>query len=204
MIRPPPLPQTVLSRSLLLTPQPSLCVIFPMTTWVSGWLVPWLDPRGVQQGGCFRSNVSPSLGGRKGNSGPLGSPRHAGGSGVGGDAGDADLRAAASESQSKGRSHTCPDTKGGWLSRVQFLPENISMSLSVHLSKPPGPRLCPLPSIQHILTLLSLLLHSPGTSLAPSTHQPDCGPSDLCPREQRMVLRIVPITGRGGARGLTH
>lgn len=74
---------------------------------------------------------------------------------------------------------------------------------------PRAPRLHLLPllmsqSYKQILTLKSLFLHSPCTSshawaqsLPPT--QPDRGHSDLCPREQRMVLRIVPVMGKGSS-----
>lgn len=61
-----------------------------------------------------------------------------------------------------------------------------------------------LPSFQHILKLVSLCLHCPCTSphagaqSHPPTH-PACAPCDLCPREQRMVLRIVPVMGKGSS-----
>lgn len=83
-------------------------------------------------------------------------------------------------------------------------PKDVSLLLSGRSAQSPGLQGCILALVLiHPKAIKSLppasmrLLSSPGPAHPPT--QLDCGPSDLCPREQRMVLRIVPIMGRGGS-----
>lgn len=71
--------------------------------------------------------------------------------------------------------------------------------LSVGPQGPKAPSLVLAPTYPKIVKPLppsSCTSSHAGAQPHPPTH-PDCGCSDLCPREQRMVLRIVPVMGRG-------